>query len=160
MYHELCSLTSLSSIHPLSPHTYTHTQHTHTTHTCTHTYTHTTHTHTHTARNECIISTSPLRTPCVNGWCTDSVNGYYCSCNEGFQGVNCDEQGLSCQNNATQTGTVVAIHTVSAPSINAGSLKGAGTNDAFIPGCVCVCVCVWCVCMCVCACVCCVCVYV
>lgn len=53
-----------------------------------------TYTHTHTARNECIISTNPLRTPCVNGWCIDGVNSYYCSCNQGFQGLNCDEPGI------------------------------------------------------------------
>ena len=53
-----------------------------------------THTHTPIARNECIISTNPLRTPCVNGWCIDGVNSYYCTCNQDFQGLNCDEPGI------------------------------------------------------------------
>lgn len=28
--------------------------------------------------------------PCVQGNCTDQVNGYLCDCMPGFRGVNCD----------------------------------------------------------------------
>ena len=46
-----------------------------------------------TVRNECIIQSEPLVTPCVNGWCVDGLNRYLCICFEGYTGINCDEIG-------------------------------------------------------------------
>ena len=28
--------------------------------------------------------------PCVNGECTDEVNGFYCTCSDGYLGTICD----------------------------------------------------------------------
>ena len=45
------------------------------------------------ARNECL----PI-SPCVNGYCQDGINQYFCICYEGFIGDRCDQPGmlLSC----------------------------------------------------------------
>lgn len=51
------------------------------------------------ARNECIISQSDdgVVTPCVNGYCVDSVRDYLCVCLDGtYQGKNCSEPGKHC----------------------------------------------------------------
>ena len=29
--------------------------------------------------------------PCIHGTCHDQINGYTCSCNNGYEGVNCTE---------------------------------------------------------------------
>ena len=44
-----------------------------------------------TARNECIIDGGG--TPCVNGYCVDEVNDYYCMCPDNFIGKNCETPG-------------------------------------------------------------------
>ncbi|XP_019854703.1 PREDICTED: uncharacterized protein LOC109583711, partial [Amphimedon queenslandica] len=41
-----------------------------------------------TPRNECIIDGGS--TPCVNGYCVDEVNDYYCVCPDNFFGRNCE----------------------------------------------------------------------
>ena len=39
--------------------------------------------------NEC------TSTPCQNGGnCTDQVNGYSCTCEDGYEGINCDTGGI------------------------------------------------------------------
>ena len=42
-------------------------------------------------RNECIINDAS--TPCVNGYCIDEVNDYYCVCPDNFIGKNCEIPG-------------------------------------------------------------------
>ena len=51
------------------------------------------------------VTLSPLRgfpdinecadQPCVHGTCEDDVNGYTCTCEQGYTGLNCDEGEVS-----------------------------------------------------------------
>ena len=34
--------------------------------------------------------------PCVNGYCIDGINSYFCQCFDGFTGPNCDQTGIIC----------------------------------------------------------------
>ena len=49
----------------------------------------------HPARNECVLATDPLVTPCVNGFCVDGFNTYTCLCYDGYTGRNCDVEGIT-----------------------------------------------------------------
>ena len=42
-------------------------------------------------RNDCVVDGQP--SPCVNGYCVDGTNAYFCQCFDGFTGTNCDREG-------------------------------------------------------------------
>ncbi len=47
-------------------------------------------------RNECLIDApSESTSPCVNGFCIDGTDTYFCQCFSGFIGTNCNEAGNS-----------------------------------------------------------------
>ena len=37
--------------------------------------------------------------PCINGACVDAINSYYCKCNYGYTGTQCQTLINNCQNN-------------------------------------------------------------
>ena len=46
-------------------------------------------------RNECLIDAPNNQdSPCVNGYCIDGTNTYFCQCFDGFTGTNCDQAGI------------------------------------------------------------------
>ena len=48
----------------------------------------------HVVRNECTIEApNGQLSPCVNGYCVDGTNSYFCVCFDGFTGMNCDQEG-------------------------------------------------------------------
>ncbi|XP_046380159.2 sushi, von Willebrand factor type A, EGF and pentraxin domain-containing protein 1-like [Haliotis rufescens] len=58
--------------------------------------------------SECDDTDECLSSPCIHGDCNDDLNGYTCSCEDGYHGDNCDVNMDDClENECTNGGTCV-----------------------------------------------------
>ena len=63
-----------------------------------------------TARNDCLIDEGDAtNTPCVNGYCVDGNNTFFCRCFAGWTGTLCDIRGL-CVHNLIGSHCLESIH--------------------------------------------------
>ena len=49
----------------------------------------------HSVKNDCLVDVDGTTdTPCVNGYCVDGANTFFCQCFTGWTGSHCDIQGI------------------------------------------------------------------